>query len=145
PPRRGAPARAARGARRRAGPGHQAGAPAGDGLPRGPVTPVADGVVLFDLDGVLADSRAAITGCINAALAASGRPERPPAELYGCIGPPLPLAFGELIGEHPDSEAVVALVVAYRARYATASLTETVVTPGLAAALEPLRRAGPPL
>jgi phosphoglycolate phosphatase len=101
-----------------------------------------DGVVLFDLDGVLADSRAAITGCINAALAASGRPERPPAELYRCIGPPLPYAFADLIGADPDSAAVAALVDAYRDRYATASLTETVVTPGIAAALDALRREG---
>jgi phosphoglycolate phosphatase len=101
-----------------------------------------DGVVLFDLDGVLADSRAAITGCINAALVASGRPARPAEELYRCIGPPLPYAFAEVIGEDPESEDVTALVAAYRARYATASLTETVVTPGIAAALEALRRAG---
>jgi phosphoglycolate phosphatase len=106
------------------------------------MTGTANGVVLFDLDGVLADSRAAITGSINAALVASGRPARPAAELYRCIGPPLPYAFAELIGEDPESDAVAALVAGYRARYATASLTETLVTPGIAAALEALRRAG---
>jgi phosphoglycolate phosphatase len=99
-------------------------------------------VVLFDLDGVLADSRAAITGCLNAALVASGLPERPPAELYRYIGPPLPHAFAEITGEDPDCELVAALVEGYRTRYATASLTETVVTPGIAAALDSLRRAG---
>jgi phosphoglycolate phosphatase len=104
--------------------------------------PPSDAVVLFDLDGVLADSRAAITGCINAALVASGRPARPAEDLYPCIGPPLPYAFAELVGEDPESEDVTALVAAYRARYATASLTETVVTPGIATALEALRRAG---
>lgn len=101
-----------------------------------------DGVVLFDLDGVLADSRAAISGCMNAALAASGLPERPAADLYRYIGPPLPLAFAELAGADPDSDTVAALVTGYRARYATASLTETVVTPGIATALGALQRAG---
>jgi phosphoglycolate phosphatase len=99
-------------------------------------------VVLFDLDGVLADSRAAITGCMNAALAATGLPERPPAELYRYIGPPLPFAFAALTGEDAASETVTALVAEYRARYAGASLTDTVVTPGIAAPLEQLRRAG---
>jgi phosphoglycolate phosphatase len=106
------------------------------------MTAAGNGVVLFDLDGVLADSRAAITGSINAALVASGRPARPAAELYHCIGPPLPYAFAELIGAEPESDAVAALVAGYRARYATASLTETVVTPGIGAALEALRHAG---
>ena len=103
---------------------------------------VDDGIVLFDLDGVLADSRAAITGCLNAALAANGLPERAPAELYRYIGPPLPLAFAEITGLAPDSTAVAALVEGYRCRYATASLTDTVVTPGIAAALDALRAAG---
>jgi phosphoglycolate phosphatase len=99
---------------------------------------VDDGVVLFDLDGVLADSRAAITGCLNAALVATGLPARPPAELYRFIGPPLPLAFAEITGLHPDSAVVAALVDGYRSRYASASLTDTVVTPGIGAALDAL-------
>ena len=103
---------------------------------------VDDGVVLFDLDGVLADSRAAITGCLNAALVASGLPARPPAELYRFIGPPLPLAFAEITGEHPGCDLVAALVEGYRMRYASASLTDTVVTPGIADALDILRAAG---
>src|SRR3954449_3544385 len=79
---------------------------------------------------------------MDAALAAGSRPARPVEELYPSIGPPLPYAFAEAIGEDPESEDVAALVAAYRARYATASLTETVVTPGIAAALEALRGAG---
>jgi len=93
------------------------------------------GVVLFDLDGVLADSRAAIAGCVNHALAAGGHAVRPEAELHRYVGPPLPLAFAELIGAPVDSEAVAACIASYRERYATASLTDTVVTPGIADAL----------
>jgi phosphoglycolate phosphatase len=103
---------------------------------------VSDAVVLFDLDGVLADSRAAITGCINEALAAQGLPRQDPADLYRHIGPPLPLAFAEIVGESPDSELVAACIAGYRERYAVASLTDTEVMPGIADALAGLAGAG---
>jgi phosphoglycolate phosphatase len=95
-------------------------------------------VVLFDLDGVLADSRAAIAGCMNHALATGGHAVHPEDALHRYIGPPLPLAFAELLGEPVDSAAVAACIAAYRERYATASLTDTVVTPGIADALAAL-------
>jgi phosphoglycolate phosphatase len=101
-----------------------------------------DHVVLFDLDGVLVDSRVAITGCINHALVANGLPAREPAELYRYIGPPLLAAFAELVGEPVTSPAVVGCVASYRERYAEASLTETAVTPGIADALAALGRGG---
>src|SRR3954451_15336412 len=91
--------------------------------------------VLFDLDGVLVDSRDAITGCINHALAAHGFAEHAPAALHRFIGPPLAVAFSDLTGERADSEMVVSCVAAYRARYASASLSETTVVPGIADAL----------
>jgi phosphoglycolate phosphatase len=101
-----------------------------------------DDVVLFDLDGVLVDSRAAITGCINHALAANGLAERDPAALYRFIGPPLLAAFAEIVGEPVGSPAVLGCVASYRERYAEASLTETAVTPGIADALAALVQDG---
>jgi phosphoglycolate phosphatase len=97
-------------------------------------------VVIFDLDGVLVDSRAAISGAMNHALGANGFPQRPAAELYRFIGPPLALGFAELIGRPADSAAVVACVLAYRERYAVTSLTETMVFPGIRKALDELSR-----
>jgi phosphoglycolate phosphatase len=87
--------------------------------------------VLFDLDGVLIDSRRAITNCMNHGLAAVGAPTRSAAELEPWIGPPLIHAFTALAGpEHaPDCLA------AYRARYVTSSLEETLPAPGMQAAL----------
>jgi phosphoglycolate phosphatase len=102
----------------------------------------SDDVVLFDLDGVLVDSRGPITSCINHALAAHGVAERDPADLYQYIGPPLLSAFADLLGEPATSAAVVACAASYRERYAEASLTETAVTPGIADALAGLRSAG---
>jgi phosphoglycolate phosphatase len=100
------------------------------------------GVVLFDLDGVLVDSRGPITGCINRALAAHGLPERDPADLYRYIGPPLLAAFAELLGEPVSSPAVLDCAATYREHYAEASLTETEVTPGIADALAALASEG---
>ena len=102
----------------------------------------SDDVVLFDLDGVLVDSRGPITSCINQALAAHGLPERDPAELYQYIGPPLLSAFAELVGEPVDSPLVVRCAASYRERYAEASLTETAVTPGIVDTLAALDGAG---
>ena len=96
--------------------------------------------VIFDLDGVLVDSRAAISGAMNRSLAANGFPQRPAEELYRFIGPPLALGFAELIGHPADSAAVAACVLAYRERYAVTSLTETVVFAGIREALDELSR-----
>jgi phosphoglycolate phosphatase len=94
--------------------------------------------VLFDLDGVLVDSRAAISGAMNHALAANGFALRAEAELYRFIGPPLAVGFAELTAQPLESAAVVACVTAYRERYAITSLTETEVFPGIEDALDDL-------
>ena len=96
--------------------------------------------VLFDLDGVLVDSRAAIGGTMNHALVANGFPPRPAAELHRFIGPPLALGFAELTGRPVQSDAVAGCVAAYRERYAVTSLTETEVVAGIPEALDALRR-----
>ncbi len=94
--------------------------------------------ILFDLDGVLIDSRAAIGNCINHALDAHGLPERPLDSLERFIGPPLTLAFAELTGQPQDSQLVLACVSSYRARYTRASLSETTVIPRIPDALTAL-------
>jgi phosphoglycolate phosphatase len=87
--------------------------------------------VLFDLDGVLADSRAAITTCINRALREGDHAEHPAPELERFIGPALADVFAELLGQPRDDEAVVACVAAYRRIYATESLRLTTLVPGV--------------
>jgi phosphoglycolate phosphatase len=90
--------------------------------------------VLFDLDGVLLDSARAIIGCINDALEELGEPRRPPAGLRRFVGPPLADGFSELVGPERAGE----LVVAYRTRYATASLEHTTLFDGMVEVLEEL-------
>ena len=104
--------------------------------------PAADVVVLFDLDGVLADSRGPITACINLALADHGLPTHDPADLARHIGPPLPDAFAEIVGAPVGSDIVLACIASYRERYAVASLTDTAAFPGIADVLARLAGEG---
>ncbi len=87
--------------------------------------------VLFDLDGVLLDSRTAIVCCIAHALRAHDVPVPPRAQLEGYIGPPLIDAFAQLAG----ADRAHALMATYRERYVTSSLAETTVVPGMLKAL----------
>jgi phosphoglycolate phosphatase len=92
------------------------------------VTPVA---VLFDLDGVLIDSRTAIVRCIEHGLRAVGAPVPPAGELERFIGPPLIDGFAELAG----ADHAAACLAAYRERYVVSSLEETTLVPGAREAL----------
>ena len=87
--------------------------------------------VLFDLDGVLIDSRVAIVRCIEHGLREQGVAVPPAAELERFIGPPLVDAFAELAG--PDLAA--ACLASYRERYVHSSLEETAAVPGAREAL----------
>jgi phosphoglycolate phosphatase len=75
--------------------------------------------VLFDLDGVLADSRGPIAACINAMLIARGYPARSDEDIAQIIGPPIPDGIGWLLRLPPDSDEVTAAVADYRERYET--------------------------
>ena len=87
------------------------------------------GAALFDLDGVLIDSRVAIVRCIEHALRVHG--VDPPAGLERFIGPPLIDGFAELAGP----ELAAACLATYRERYVWSSLEETTLAPGALAAL----------
>lgn len=64
------------------------------------------GVVLLDLDGVLVDSRAVVTGAMRRALAEHGLGPCDAATLEGLIGPPLLGAVGALLGADPAGPLV---------------------------------------
>jgi phosphoglycolate phosphatase len=92
--------------------------------------------VLFDLDGVVVDSRLPIARSINAALAGLGLAPQPEASLHRFIGPPLHGVFELLLREQgADPSRADEGVALYRARYASASLEETTLVPGIAQAL----------
>jgi phosphoglycolate phosphatase len=95
--------------------------------------------LLFDLDGVIADSRLAITRSINHALVAHGLPAQPEAGLVGYIGPPLLHAFQDLLARlGADAALAEPCIAAYRERYETACRVETLPYPGVARVVEQL-------
>jgi phosphoglycolate phosphatase len=91
--------------------------------------------VLFDLDGVLVDSRKAFSRSINAALVEHGLPERAAEELHAYLGPPLHRTFASL-GAVDDQ--VDGLVLSYRARYRSTMAAESAVFAGIPEALDAL-------
>jgi phosphoglycolate phosphatase len=101
--------------------------------------------IVFDMDGVLVDSREAIVTSLNHALAASGRPERPAAELLALIGPPVAQGLATLIDAAPDSAEVATLVADYRAHHADTLVAGSHVMDGIEPALVELATLGPPL
>lgn len=95
--------------------------------------------VLFDLDGVIVDSRRAISRSINHALEQHGVAPQPEIRLHGYIGAPLPEVFAELLVAHErDPALVTSCVTHYRRRYARSSVAETKAYPGMPDALEAL-------
>jgi phosphoglycolate phosphatase len=84
---------------------------------------------------VLADSRLAITSCMNHALAAAGREPVEPAALYPLVGPSLSYGFASLLGVAPGDPAVAACIASYRSVYAEVSLRDTPTYPGVPEAL----------
>jgi phosphoglycolate phosphatase len=92
-------------------------------------------VVLFDLDGVLADSRGPIARCMNAALSACGFGAVPEERLHGYIGPSLSFGFADLLRVDPQDPVVARLVAAYREHYVDGGLRETRPFDGIADAL----------
>lgn len=92
--------------------------------------------MLFDLDGVVVDSRVPIARSINFALAALGLPAQDEEFLHRYIGPPLHAAFREILGAlGGDPDRAAEAVASYRRRYAEASLHETTLVPGIGSAL----------
>jgi phosphoglycolate phosphatase len=88
--------------------------------------------ILFDLDGVIVDSRAPVARCINFALERAGlRPESEP-RLHARIGDPLHGVFVELLAERGEGAArAPECVASYRELYRDVSLAETSLVPGM--------------
>ncbi|MCC9196604.1 HAD hydrolase-like protein [Arthrobacter sp. zg-Y820] len=97
-------------------------------------------LVLFDLDGTLVDPAGSITGGISTALAASGLPVPPAAELQRMVGPALVTSLREIAGV---PEARVNEVIAhYRAGYRDTGMAQSRPYPGIEAAVSRLRADG---
>jgi len=97
--------------------------------------------LLFDLDGVLVDSRGPITRCLNHALQGEGLAPEPEDRLAGWIGVSLRETFEALLEQRGvDPSRAVACVAHYRERYRSLSLEEARSFPGIPQVLEELAR-----
>ena len=90
------------------------------------------GAAVFDLDGVIVDSRRPVRSSVNAALVECGFAERPDAELDRLIGPPVRGALAELTGTSADSPLLAACVDAYHRHYDAVYLEQTSAVAGIA-------------
>ena len=94
-----------------------------------PVLPPFD-AVLFDLDGVLIDSRPPIRHSFGHALAAMGRPALGEADVNRFIGPPLEVSAAMALGTH-DPATVRTFVGHFREAYRACYLALTEPANGL--------------
>jgi len=100
--------------------------------------------ILFDLDGVLVDSRAPIARSINHALGRLGLAPRPEAELHPRIGDSLYGVFVDLLREQGGDPARAAEgMTHYREVYRELCVRETRLVPGIAPLLAALAQSAP--
>ncbi|MCC3283464.1 HAD hydrolase-like protein [Arthrobacter caoxuetaonis] len=97
-------------------------------------------LVLFDLDGTLVDPAGSITGGISAALAASGLPVPPPADLQQMVGPALSESLTRIARVPADQLDTV--IAHYRRGYRDTGMAASRPYPGIADAVRELRDAG---
>ena len=97
--------------------------------------------VIFDLDGVLVDSRAVFLSCVNHAFD-EARPAGPRRRGAAALHrPAVRLRLRRAArGRRTTRRSSTACIDGYRERYKTASLTETTVEPGIPEALDGARR-----
>lgn len=99
--------------------------------------------ILFDLDGVLVDSRVPFATSINVALEQNGLPRQPGEALHRFLGPPIHTTFEELTGLDGSADLVQACVDAYRTHYREIAAATTPVFDGMRETLEALRATRP--
>lgn len=97
-------------------------------------------LIVFDLDGTLADTSPGIIECHRYANAAMGRPIADERLLEGIIGGPLYETYREWFG-YPEDEARRAVEI-YRAHYAEVGVAGSRLYPGMDRCLAALKEKG---
>jgi 2-phosphoglycolate phosphatase len=106
-----------------------------------PPVPCPPRAVVFDLDGTLLDSYAAIHECLSLVLAAFGRPPVTPDETRRMVGHGLEVLVAKAVGEANVAEGVRI----FRERYERVGPETSVLLPGADAVTRRLVEAGIPV
>jgi 2-phosphoglycolate phosphatase len=106
-----------------------------------PLVPCPPRAVVFDLDGTLLDSYAAIHECLSLVLAAFGRPPVTPDETRRMVGHGLEALVARAVG----AENVAAGVKIFRDRYEAIAPESSTLLPGADAVTRILAEAGIPM
>lgn len=103
------------------------------------------GLLVFDLDGTLIDSRQDLCNSVNATLAHFRKPELPDAVIAGYIGDGVSMlvrrALGDPEGDRHDEEYVTGAITFFLDYYRVHKLDFTYVYPGVIDALKAIRSA----
>ena len=99
----------------------------------------AKNCLVFDLDGTISDPGSGIIRCYNHALQHHGYDTVDRGSLLKLIGPPLDVGFKTLVPTAGEEE-IAGLVSAYRERYSAEGFSENEIYPGIAKALEQLKK-----
>ena len=107
------------------------------------------GLLVFDLDGTLIDSRQDLCNSVNATLQHFHKPQLPDAVIAGYIGDGVSMlvrrALGDPEGDRHDEEYVTEVITFFLDYYRAHKLDFTYVYPGVIDALEAIRSAHPAL
>jgi len=99
---------------------------------------IAIDAFLFDLDGTLIDSRLDLAAAVNAALAALGRPPKPPGLITTYIGDGVAKLMARSF-ESEDPAVLAPATAAFRAHYNAHCLDQTRLYPEVRATLDHYR------
>src|ERR1700712_4201966 len=95
------------------------------------ILPARADAVLFDLDGVLVDSRATYARSVNATLEAYGVAPWPAERLDRFLGPPMHETFATLLAGTGREALLDEIADAYRERARTHAAAESLVFDGV--------------
>jgi len=98
------------------------------------------GIILFDLDGTLTDSKPGIVNSFNYALKSMGFEEQDAAALERFVGPPLKYSFKTICGF--DDKQIDQAIRLYREYYSVKGMFENSVYPGIPELLQRLKSSG---
>jgi phosphoglycolate phosphatase len=92
-------------------------------------------LLIFDLDGTLADTKNDLAVSVNLTLGELGLPKKPPAEIYGFIGAGVRRLIQQAVGETEGERFKEAMRI-FRKHYLTHLLDTTKLYPGMDGVLE---------